>query len=317
MSEWINKNLFAEFVEQKTQEQEQTPAGPRRLDIIWPTPERGTPDRPKIYEGRFLPDPNGKFYMKYSYHMFYSGEKWNFLLCPKTWGMDNFCPWCSVTSKLYMGNKEDKKMAYEYKRKEKFVSNFFIQDDPRDAERNDEEKMKGTVKIYEFPGKVESKLKAEITDTRHGIGPGIFDPGEEGHTFILKVKSTKPKDGKTWPDYSDSLFARRPEALGSADEIRELMNNRYDLEEYVRSMERPEEDVINLLKAEMVWDLVKSEYERAKGLEAAAAAAPAEQEGNDVPDFEPDANTELHQEQEATDVEDQSDIDLLRELEDL
>ena len=95
------------------------------------------------------------------------------------------------------------------------------------------------------------------------------------------------------------------------------MNNRYDLEEYVRSMERPEEDVINLLKAEMVWDLVKSEYERAKGLEAAAAAAPAEQEESDVPDFEPDANTELHQEQEATDVEDQSDIDLLRELEDL
>lgn len=313
MSNWIDGDLFNQFVEEKSKEQDPTPAGPRRLDVIWPTPERGTPERPKIYEGRFLPDPKNKFYMKYYYHMFYSGEKWNFLLCPKTWNFEKFCPWCTVTSRLYTGNAEDKKMAAEYKRKEKFVGNFYIADDPRDAERNDEEKMVGTVKIYEFPGKVESKLKAEITDTRHGIGPGIFDPGEEGHNFILKVKSTKPKDGKTWPDYSDSLFARRPESLGSNAEIREVMEKRFDLEEYVKSMERPEEDIVNLLKAEMVWDLISSEYERAKSLEAAAAAAPAE----DVPDFDFEPDSEPAEDVQPDDTEEQSDLELLRELEDL
>jgi len=317
MSSWIDKDLFAKFVEEKSREKEQT-AGPRRTEIVWPTPERGTPDRPKIYEGRFLPDPKGNFYKKYYYHMFYSGEKWNFVLCSKTWNFDNYCPWCSVTSKLYMGNNEDKKRAAEYKRKEKFVSNFYIIDDPRDAERNDEEKVNGTVKIYEFPGKVESKLKAEITDTKHGIGPGIFDPGEDGYNFILKVKSTKPKDGKTWPDYSDSLFARRPESLGSRNRIKEIMEQRYDLEEYIQSMEREEEDIINLLKAEMVWDLVKSEYERYRKptqrveetSETFSVEAESDFKEDDQNFVEDDQNTE-------EDVGDQSELELLRELEEL
>ena len=311
MSKWIDKKLFDEFATQKSQEAETQPAGPRRTEIVWQTPERGTPDRPKMYEGRFLPDKKGNFYMKYCYHMFYSGERWNFLLCPKTWNFEKFCPWCAATSKLYMGNVEDKKAAADYKRKEKFVSNFFIVDDPRDAERNDDEKVGGSIKIYEFPGKVESKLKSEVTDTKHGLGPAIFDPSGEGFNFILKVKATKPKDGKTWPDYSDSVFARTPESLGSDREIQAIMDSRYDLAEYVGSMERPEEDIVNLLKAEMLWELIQSEWERAKGLEA---AAPVEASDVFLDDDEPaEEPTEETTEEEA----DQTDADLLKELEDL
>lgn len=313
MSKWIKKDLFDQFAKQKSQEQETQPAGPRRTEIVWKTPERGTPDRPKMYEGRFLPDKKGNFYLKYFYHMFYSGERWNFLLCPKTWDFEKFCPWCTATSKLYMGNAEDKKAAADYKRKEKFVCNFFIVDDPRDAESNDEEKVKGTIKIYEFPGKVESKLKSEITDTKHGLGPAIFDPSGEGFNFILKVKATKPKDGKTWPDYSDSVFARRPESLGSDREIQALMDSRYDLEEYVGSMERPEEDIVNLLKAEMLWELIQSEWERAKGLEAAAPVEASDVFLDDDENVTAEEPTEEAPEEEA----DQTDADLLKELEDL
>ena len=315
MSKWIDENLFNQFVEQKTHEADKTPAGPRRSEIVWKTPERGTPDKPKVYEGRFLPDQKGNFYKNYYYHMFYSGEKWNFLLCDKTFTLENFCPWCSVTSKLYMGNSEDKKRAAEYKRKEKFVSNFFIIDDPRDAEN--EEKVAGSVKIYEFPGKVESKLKSEITDTKHGLGPAIFDPSGEGFSFILKVRSTKPKDGKTWPDYSDSLFARKPSALGDDSEIQTIMDSRYDLEEYIEGMTRTEEDVITLLKAEMVYEFIEDEWKRAKHM--AKMAGPVE---DDIPDFddalepqtEERTDEELLNELPETNAEPATDEELLEEL---
>jgi len=315
MSQWIDKDLFSKFAEEKSKEQDSPTAGPRRLDIVWQTPEKGTPERAKNYEGRFLPDTKGNFYYKYYYHMFYSGERWNFLLCPKTWQFDNFCPWCTVTQKLYMGNSEDKKMATNYKRKEKFVSNFYVVDDPRDAERNEEEKVNKSIKVYEFPGKVESKLKSEITDTKHGLGPAIFDPGDGGFNFILKVKATRPKDGKSWPDYSDSVFSRRPEALGSEREIREIMDSRYDLEEYVKGMERTEDDIINILKAEMVWDMVKNEWDRAKQM--TELAGPVEE---DVPDWDmdlgedkEDVKTEVVKEEE----ESSTDEDLLAELADI
>jgi hypothetical protein len=311
MSQWIDKDLFSKFAEEKSKEQDSPAAGPRRLDIVWQTPEKGTPERSKNYEGRFLPDVKGNFYFKYCYHMFYSGERWNFLLCPKTWQFDNFCPWCTATQKLYLGNSEDKKMAANYKRKEKFVSNFYIVDDPRDAERNEEEKVNKSIKVYEFPGKVESKLKSEVTDTKHGLGPAIFDPGEGGFNFILKVKATRPKDGKSWPDYSDSVFARRPEALGSDREIKDIMDSRYDLEDYVKSMERTEEDIINILKAEMVWDMVKNEWERAKQM--VELAGPVEE---DVPDWDMDLGEKEEdvKEEVVKEEEPSTDEDLLAEL---
>ncbi len=156
-------------------------------------------------------------------------------------------------------------------------------------------------------------MKSEITDTKHGLGPAIFDPGDEGFNFILKVKATRPKDGKTWPDYSDSVFARRPEALGSNREIQDIMDSRYDLEEYVKGMERPEEDIINLLKAEMLWDMVKNDWERAKKL--TEMAEPVE---SDIPDWDMELDTSGESKEETVEEEVTStDEDLLAELENI
>jgi hypothetical protein len=236
MSKWINKNLFNDFRKEKTEEKEQQEANStRRSDVIWPTPERGTSDRPNVYEGRFLPDKKGNFYRKYYYHMFQVGDRWIFILCPKTHNFNNFCAWCSVTSKLYMGSEAEKNQAREYKRKEKYVGNFFIIDDFRDKDR--EQKMVRTVRLYEFPAKVESKLKEEITDTKNGLGHSIFDPGEEGYNFILKVLSTKAKDGRTWPDYSNSIFSRKPCSIADTDkEIKEILDSTHDLDEYIKGL---------------------------------------------------------------------------------
>lgn len=272
MSKWINKDLFKGFQENKKNEADNVTSDfTRRSEIVWPTPDRGTETKPKIYKGRFLPNPTGKtkedaFYVQYYYHMFRSGEKWFFTVCPKTYNFENFCPFCSACFKLWQGTKEDKNLAKQLKRKAKFCCNWYVVSDPRDNEKEPNDKQEGKVKIYEFPSKVESKLKLEITNTEDGWGHRIFLPDEEGVDFVLNVKSTKPDDqGNTFPDYADSQFARQPKALGTEKDIDEIMNHRHDLGTYVKSLERDEEDIIKVLKDEMLWDLVEEEYYRNTG----------------------------------------------------
>ena len=253
--------------------------------------------------------------------MFQSGEQWQFFKCPKTEGMENWCAWCSVTQKLFMGGKEDKDSAQNYKRKEKYVGNWFIVHDPRDAEREAENKIQNTVKLYEFPSRVESKLKQEITDTKEGYGFNIFNPGEDGYNFILKVKSTKKdKSGRTWPDYSDSMFSRTPQPLGSDRQIKKILDTCYSLANYIEDLERDDDETMEVLKAEMVWELVADEWKRMKGLKKAAVQE--EEKELELPTDEPEAEEETEQEEakkEDADIpeEEESDEDLLAELEDL
>lgn len=268
-SKWISKNLFENYVEEKQKEVTEKPSTMRRMDYVWPSPQAGTAEKAKIYEGRFLPDQRGKFTKKYYYHMWKSGEKWIFYLCPKTHGMDKFCPVCAVVNSLYTGTADDKKVAFKMKRKERHIGNFYVVDDPRDKEIDDDtKKSSGKVKIYEFPSKLESKLKNEVLDKKEGLGLAIFDPGPEGHNIIIKIKSTKQDaKGNSYPDYSDSIFSRKPSAIADSDaEIKKIMSSTYDIEEYIKSMEMGKEDTLKMLKNEMLFDMVEAEWNRAYGV---------------------------------------------------
>ena len=313
MSKWINKKLFEEYADQKEKEKETERPGLERLAYIWKTPEKGTVEKPKVYEGRFLPDPKGKFTKKYFYHLFQSGETWRFVLCAKTWAFENWCPLCSATSKLYQGTATDKSAAYNYKRKQRHVSNFHLVDDPRDVEEQDESRqVKGKVRLYEFPDKIESKMKQEIVDKKNGLGSAIFDPGEEGFNFIVKVRSTKPnREGKIFPDYSDSTFARRSGALGTEREIRDIMEQTMDLEEYLKGLVVSDADMMELLKNEMLWEMVKDEWQRNKENQANV------EEEDDIPDFSSPnnkLNDELDKLEMGSGEEDVDENELLKEL---
>ena len=99
MSKWVNTEKFEEFREERVEDkqQESTP----RFGRKWPNPKMGDQTNPAEYHVRLSPDPDGEFYKKYHYHMFKSGEQWNFIICPKTYGMDEYCPWCAITQLLY------------------------------------------------------------------------------------------------------------------------------------------------------------------------------------------------------------------------
>lgn len=255
MSKWINKEKFEDFKKQREQEESQS-----KNDVdyarLYPNPKMGTQGKPKEYHLRLLTDPNGDFYKKCMYHMFKSGDNWVFIMCPKTHDMDEYCPWCHATQILYKGSSSDKKKAYLYKRKEKYVGNVFVVKDPRDADENDPDKMlKGKTFLYGFPQTVETLIRKEITDVENGWGYAIFDP-EDGYNLIVSIGAKKPdKDGKVWPDYSLTTFAKKPSAIAESEEkIEEIMSTCQDITEYISNSMLAPEAHKKLLKSEMLWD---------------------------------------------------------------
>lgn len=263
-SKWLNTASFKQFSSKIKEETERATTSNERVDrkTIW-KPEKGTSEKPKVYEGRLLPDKANNFYKRYFYHMYKVGEGWKFSLCPKTYDMNAFCEQCAVSNKLYMGTKEDKKEAYLYKRKERFVVNAYISNDPMDADRDAEDKVTGTNKLWEFPAKLEKTFNQEITDQKNGRGMAIFDPGEDGYDFFLKIGATKPdQEGKVWADYSTSTFAIRPGAIGTDEEIEQIMDRTMNLDDYIKSMVHPREEIIGWLKQNLVYELIERDVEK-------------------------------------------------------
>lgn len=327
MSKWINKDLFNDFREEKKKEEDnQTFFGESLREKIFKI-DKGTDTKPKIYEGRFLQDKNGKFYVKYYYHYveLEDGRK-IYTTCPKTHGMDNYCPECSVVSLLYKGNKVDQSKASKLVRKIRYAGNFYIVDDPRDHEVEDEnEKNNGKVKILEFPGKVEALVKATIVDKKNGLGERIFDPGKDGHNFVLKVASTKPDPQKrVWPDYSTSIFSRDPSPLGTDKEIEKIMSQTYDLSEYLTKDKSVNFDNMKtVLEEHMVFSMIEDEWKKfidpeLRTDENDETETFLKSSDGEVPDediFGPDPQDKT--ETETTDENELDDDELLKELEDL
>ncbi|MFW6129965.1 MAG: hypothetical protein ACOC56_02200 [Atribacterota bacterium] len=259
MSKWIDDDVFNNFVKEKKEEEENNKRNYETFNYVWPNPQKGTAKKPSIYTIRFMMDKNKKFYEKYFYHFYKVGDEYFSCLCPKTWDFKAFCPHCCVSSTLYAGNKDDKSLARIYNRKLRFVGNILVVDDPRDEERDDDDKMEGKVKIYEFPETIEKKLKEELRDDENTLKKRIFDPGPEGYDFILKIGIKKSKD-QEWPDYNLSQFARKPRAIGSDSEIEEYMNSTYDLIKHLKAKEKTDEEVMEVLKSQMLFDLVKESW---------------------------------------------------------
>jgi hypothetical protein len=192
-------------------------------------------------------------------------------------------------STLYNGTAEDKKLAREMKRKERFVSNFYVIDDPRDKQAKDDAgKVNGKVRLYEFPTKINEKLSAE-EDEKEGLREAVYDPGDEGHNFIIKVKLTKPDENKrTFPDYSNSTFSRKAVALGTDKEIKAIMDTVISLSDHIKAMEKDEKWMEDTLVSEGLFQLVEREWNKRKGgaveQRTVGTSSSAKKNEEDVPD---------------------------------
>lgn len=280
---WVNMTAYDEWLKQREQEKTQR----NYESTVWKPKEKGTVDKAKVYEGRFLQDPNGLGFKKFYYHFWQNGDEYIVFLCPKTWGMKNFCGFCFSNQRLWAGSKEDQQLGKKYKRIEGYASNFYVVNDPRDHEKGpDEEPFAGKTWIYEFGQKVVSKLDDELVPgDEKKYGPAIFDPGDDGVNFAIKVKSTKPaQDGTIFPDYSDSAFDRTRGPLGTKKQIQEIMSQRKDLIEHVKTKEISTQKMKELLTEEMLWtSALTREWSKAYPDDPGEEPEPSETKDIEVP----------------------------------
>ena len=264
MSKWLDESDFESFRKNLNEraEEKNFDNGPRvaRWDV---KNMKGTLERPNVYEIRFLPEKSKTYYTRIFYHMIKSNEKWNYMLCEKTFGAEEYCPLCAASNKLYLGNADDKIEAKRFRKNDKYVANVLIIEDPRDGNIQDEEKKAtGKVMLYEFPNQVEKILREEINDRKHGVGMSVFDPSEEGYDFVLSVGAKPAEGGKTWPNYALKA-ARKPRAIADTDdEINAILEKTYDLKDYVEKSRTSKDRMIAFLKGEFTYELIKEDYEK-------------------------------------------------------
>lgn len=170
--------------------------------------------------------PNVSDISKTMYHYYNHG--WKSLatgqfvscLCPTTNG--DRCPICEERMRLYRGDSEDKTNAKLLGRKEQWLVNVYIEDDPSNEENNNQ------VKILRY-GKQLDKIIRDATEgmDKDEFGSRIFDLTEDGCNLRISVE----KNDGGYPTYVSSKFLRESELPGMDDaKIESTYEELFDLE---------------------------------------------------------------------------------------
>ena len=238
--------------------------------------------------------PNVKNIADTTYHYYSHG--WQSLatgqfiscVCPITTGQR--CPICEERIRLYRGDDDDKKNAKLLGRKEQWLINVFVVDDPSTKENTN------TVKILRY-GK---QLDKVIKDATEGIdkdefGVRIFDLSESGCNLRITVE----KNDGGYPSYTSSKFLRESK-LASLDDakLEAVYDGLFDLTK-----------VFEQKSAEEVRDMLNTHYFCQVTSNASNESRTAElDEEKDVTDTQID---------EVTDTVIDNDLDAQQKLDDL
>ena len=177
-----------------------------------------------IYTVRLLPnikDPSKTFfhYFTFGWVSRSTGQYIN-LVSPQTWGdRDPINEYRYKITKT--GSDEDKELIKKITRKENWLVNAYIVNDPKNPENN------GTVKLLKFGRQLHKIIMDAIEgEDAESLGSRIFDLTSKGCDFRIKVE----KQGD-YPSYSSSKFGM-PKAIDglSQDKINEIYTNTIDLE---------------------------------------------------------------------------------------
>lgn len=180
------------------------------------------------YEVRLLPnieDPTKTFFHYFSHGWTsYSTGQYVTAVSPTTWGERD--PISEYRLKVFRGGTpEEKAKSDAIFRRENWLVNVYVINDPDDPENND------TVKILRF-GKQLHKIVMEAINGEDSdqFGEKIFDLSENGSTF--RVRCDKQGD---YPTYVSSKFLIPGEIPGMTDDrIKEIYNSSHKLDETFR-----------------------------------------------------------------------------------
>jgi hypothetical protein len=190
---------------------------------------------------------------------------------------------------LRNGTEEDKKKATALTRRENWMVNVYVVNDPVNPDNN------GQIKVLRFGRQLHKIIMDAISgEEAEEFGPKIFDLSPKGCSFRIKVE----RQGE-YPTYVSSKFIS-PREIENLDEgdIKETYTKVYDLESYITS--RSYEEIKELLDVHYHCKTDEPEQEA----EVAVTALPKQQE-----------KSEPIREKEVTEIVDESIESLLKGLE--
>ena len=191
---------------------------------------------PATYVVRLLPNiknPENTF-LHYYHHGWNSTStgKYFSIVSPSTWG--DRCP----VSELYFKTLRDESLSEteknrakeSLKRKENWMVNVYVVNDPKNPENN------GTIKVLRYGRQLNKIIEAAINgDDSSEFGAKIFDLGPDGCNLRIKAELVSDKPGAPkYPTYTASKFLS-PSAIENLDEdkIPEIYNSIFDLQAFV------------------------------------------------------------------------------------
>jgi len=177
------------------------------------------------YVVRLIPNvknPERTFY-HYYHHVWNSESTGQYVscMCPTTWG--EACPICTQRIKLYKeGTEEAKKLATILKRKENWLVNAYVVEDPKNPNNV------GKIKIFRYGAQIKKIFDEAIDgDDSEQFGPAIFDLTKDGCNFRIKVETNQGG----YPTYISSKFLNSKAIEGlDADKIEEIHNSIFELD---------------------------------------------------------------------------------------
>lgn len=179
------------------------------------------------YTVRLLPNvanPSKTFFHYYSYgwNSFSTGQLLT-VVSPTTWGERD--PIAEERYKILRnGSEEDKKKAEALKRREHWLVNVYVVNDPTNEENNNK------IKVLRFGRQLHKIIMDAIEgEEAEELGPRIFDLSPKGVNFKIKVE----KQGE-YPTYVSSKFTSPKEIEGlDEDNFKKIYDGIFDLESFV------------------------------------------------------------------------------------
>jgi gp32 DNA binding protein like len=149
---------------------------------------------------------------------------------PSTWG--DRCPVSELYFKVLRdGTDSEKERAKaNLRRKENWLVNVYVVNDPKKPENN------GTIKVLRYGKQLDKIIQSAINgDDSEEFGAKIFDLSEEGCNLRIKVELVSDKPGAPkYPTYTSSKFLNTSSIEGlDENKIQETYNNIYDLNTFV------------------------------------------------------------------------------------
>lgn len=177
----------------------------------------------KTYKLRLMPyvdDPSETFfhYIEFGWTS-KATDNYVSAISPSTAGEP--CP----ISKVWRKGFQNKLNTSGIRRRDQWVVNVYVVDDPSHPENN------GTVKVFRYGKQIDKIIQQALQgDLADELGKSIFDLSSNGYDFIVRCEKQQE-----FPNYSNSSFARRATALpgigDDEDKIAELYDKAFKLKE--------------------------------------------------------------------------------------